>query len=125
MSDPHSFSNSVASARVKPSKSIAAVGFVAGLVFVGFGAFVVIPTFGRFGFVWTAIAAVITAYHGFALISKRGVAAYEVELSAGAGVPSAPVSLEARLSDLKMAHSRGLITTEEYQAQRARTISST
>lgn len=39
--------------KVKPGKTQSRMGFIVGLLFVVFGIFVAIPTFGLFGIVWT------------------------------------------------------------------------
>ena len=49
--------------KVKPGKTQSKIGFVVGLVFVLIGCIVVIPTFGPFGIIWTAIAGVIAFTH--------------------------------------------------------------
>ena len=53
------------SIKVRPGKAQSAMGFAVGLVFVGIGLFVAIPTFGLFGIFWTLIAVVITANLAF------------------------------------------------------------
>jgi hypothetical protein len=107
------------SGRLKQSKPTSAAGFAGGLLFVGLGIFVVIPKFGAFGVVWTAMAAIIACYHGYGLFSRRGVALYELEGDGGQ-----PRSTADRLAELEEAKRKGLITEAEYQMQRSRIISS-
>ena len=49
--------------KVKPGKTQSKMGFVVGILFVILGVFVVIPTFGVFGFIWTGGAAMIAFTH--------------------------------------------------------------
>ena len=52
----------------RPSKTGSVFGGVASCIFVGIGLFVVIPTFGAFGILWTLIAAggaVMSFYQAF------------------------------------------------------------
>ena len=49
--------------KVRPGKTQSKMGFVVGILFVIIGCFVVIPTFGLFGVVWTGIAAMIAFSH--------------------------------------------------------------
>ena len=99
---------------------MSAVGFFGGFVFLGLGLFLIIPIFGVFGVIWTVFAGIITAYHGYGLFSKGGVALYEIEAES----QSRPViSFVDRLSKLEEAKSRGLISESEYQTQRNRILS--
>ena len=66
------------SIKVKPGKTQSTMGFVTGLIFVGIGLFVVIPTFGPFGIFWTLIAVAITAVNGVNAFGKKGVASHEI-----------------------------------------------
>ena len=45
--------------KVKPGKTQSKMGFIVGILFVVLGVFVVIPTFGLFGLIWTGVAAMI------------------------------------------------------------------
>jgi len=110
------------SARIKQGKASSVAGLLGGLLFLGIGVLVVIPTFGGFGVVWTIVAGIIATYHAIALFSRRGVALYDVEGSDTGRVGS---GLSERLADLEEAKDRGLITAQEYEAQRARIISNT
>ena len=64
--------------RVKPGKGQSAMGMAAGIVFCLIGLFVVIPTFGLFGVLWTAMAAIITVTNGINAFSDRGVSSHEI-----------------------------------------------
>jgi hypothetical protein len=106
--------------RLKQSKPISAVGFFGGILFIGLGVFLMIPTFGSFGIIWTVFAAIITAYHGYGLFSKRGVSLYEVEAESHSGSRSSPAD---RLTKLEDAKNRGLVSESEYKTQRNRILS--
>ena len=58
---------------VRPSKPAAAFGLAVGVVFILLGLFVVIPQFGPFGLLWTAVALIITILNGVNAFSERGV----------------------------------------------------
>ena len=55
----------------RPSKAGSVFGGVAGIIFVGIGLFVVIPTFGPFGVLWTLLAAGITAASFYQAFGKK------------------------------------------------------
>lgn len=105
--------------KVKPGKTQSAMGFAVGLVFVGIGLFVVIPTFGPFGIFWTLIAVVITVMNGMNAFGKKGVASHEIVIEEGEDTRSEESSVERRLEETKDLYERGLITREEYEAKRA------
>ena len=48
---------------VRPGKSQSKIGFITGIIFCLIGVFVVIPTFGLFGIVWTIFAGLIAYSH--------------------------------------------------------------
>jgi len=108
------------SGRVKQSKAISAVGFLVGLLFVAIGIAGVTPTFGFFGIVWTAVAGIIAAYHGYALFSDRGASMYEIQIDQG---KNGVRTIDERLRELEGAKNKGIITDVEYQTQRAKIIS--
>lgn len=58
---------------VRPSKPAAAFGLAVGVVFILLGLFIVIPQFGPFGLLWTAVALIITILNGVNAFSERGV----------------------------------------------------
>jgi hypothetical protein len=70
---------------VKPGKAVSALGMVLGGLFILLGVFLVIPTFGAFGWVWTAGAAAIVIYYAFNFFSKQGISAYEVNVEDSGG----------------------------------------
>ena len=106
------------SIKVKPGKAQSTMGFVTGLIFVGIGLFVVIPTFGPFGIFWTLIAVAITVTNGVNAFGKKGVASHEIVVEDGAAGEDQPTA-QQRLEEARNLYDRGLITKEEYEAKRA------
>ena len=110
--------------RVKPSRAQSMVGFVGGLIFVGIGVFVVIPTFGPFGVLWTLIAVVITVVNGVNAFGKKGIPTMEIyteeEEHRAGQFPTASNTLDARgrLEQLEGLKEAGLLTQEEYDQKR-------
>lgn len=111
--------------KVQPGKTQSKMGFVIGILFVIIGCFIVIPTFGPFGIVWTAIAGVIafTNYkNGF---SDEGIATHEIIIEDNAEGPKTfddrfddREDIEAKLIKLNSLYEQRLITMEEYDAKR-------
>ena len=64
--------------KVKPGKTQSKIGFIVGILFVILGVFVVIPTFGLFGLIWTGVAAMIAFTHYKNGFSDEGVATHEI-----------------------------------------------
>ena len=106
--------------RLKQSRAVSAVGFFAGILFVGIGLFVMIPIFGMFGIIWTLIATVIGAVHGYGFFSKRGVVLYEAEI--GGGLASQK-TLSGKLQEIEEARREGHISESEYLDLRKRALS--
>lgn len=113
--------------KVKPGKAQSKMGFIVGLVFVGIGIFIAIPTFGLFGIFWTAIAAFIAYSHYKNGFTDEGFPTHEIiidedELSAmretGGSGDFAGDDIEERLKNLASLYDQGLITGEEYEAKR-------
>ncbi len=110
--------------RVKPGKGQSTAGFIGGLLFVLLGIFVVIPTFGAFGLVWTLVAAVICGVNAVNAFSDKGVASHEILIDEDeerlSGQPAESRGDPAeRLEKLRELYERRLITEEEYQKRRA------
>ena len=115
---------------VRPSKPAAAFGLAVGVVFILLGLFVVIPQFGPFGLLWTAVALIITILNGVNAFSERGVPSGVIHIEDEADglapppaavppQPSSPAkSPEERLETLRGLHQQGLITAEEYDRRR-------
>jgi len=116
--------------KVRPGKTQSRIGFVVGILFVLLGCVVVIPTFGLFGIIWTALAGMI-AYMNFKNgFSDKGVASHEIIIEDGTegmyerygthemqGYDSSE-DIEAKLIKLTSLYEQRLITKEEYDAKR-------
>ena len=72
--------------KVKPGKTQSKIGFVVGVIFVFLGCVMVIPTFGAFGLLWTAIAGIIAFSHFKNGFSEDGVATHEIIIEDGDNV---------------------------------------
>ena len=107
--------------KVKPGKTQSKMGFIVGILFVILGVFVVIPTFGLFGLIWTGVAAMIafTNYkNGF---SDEGVATHEIVIEDSMERPNTyddGEDIEAKLIKLNSLYEQRLITKEEYDEKR-------
>ncbi len=118
----------------RPSKASGAMGAVFGGVFVLIGLFVVIPTFGAFGILWTLFAAAIMGFNLYAAFGKNKNGTYneymgqqvDIEQDTGAGfsVPEESENrggasdIEERLQQLLRLYETGLITRDEYDSKR-------
>jgi hypothetical protein len=100
---------------VKPGKAASAAGMVVGGLFILLGVAVVIPTFGAFGLVWTAVAGVIALYYAYNFFSSRGLSTYQLDVESPEGVED----LDASLRKLARLKADGLLTDEEYERKRA------
>ena len=107
----------------RPSKQSSIAGGVAGSIFVLIGLFVVIPTFGPFGILWTLFAAVIAGmslYQGFG----KGYVGPEINIENLNGLDDIPSpvgggpSSQDRLTELRALYDQSLITQEEYEEKR-------
>ena len=103
----------------RPNKAQSVFGGVVGLVFVGIGVGVAIPSFGLFGIFWTLVAVGITIFNFYQAFGKRyigpeiSIEDEETVNTAPAGNPSA-----VRLQQLQSLYDQGLVTQEEYEAKR-------
>lgn len=105
----------------RPSKGQSVFGAVVGVVFILIGIFVVIPTFGAFGILWTLIAVGITGMNVYEAFGKNYVGPEihieeEGETPFGGSQPSG--STEERLRELQRLYDQRLITQEEYETKR-------
>ena len=111
--------------KVKPGKTQSKMGFIVGILFVVLGIFVVIPTFGLFGLIWTGVAAMIafTKYkNGF---SDEGVATHEIVIEDGMEMTDTydnGEDIEAKLIKLNSLYEQRLITKEEYDEKRKKLL---
>ena len=106
----------------RPSKSQSTFGAVVGVIFILIGIFVVIPTFGPFGILWTLMAVGITGMNAYQAFGKKYVGPEihieEEETSGSSGQSFAPGSTEERLRELRSLYDQRLITQEEYEQKR-------
>jgi len=103
---------------IKPGKAASIVGMVIGSLFVLLGIVVIIPTFGVFGIVWTAVAGVIALFYAYNFFSNRGMSAYEIDVESSDGVEDLDTSLR-KLAKLK---DDGLLSDQEYEQKRAEVL---
>jgi hypothetical protein len=96
---------------VRPGKPVSLLGMVAGGLFVVLGVTVILPIFGGFGLVWTALAALIALYHAYNFFSTKGVSTYEVNVQSQ--------SFDAQLRELAKLREDGLLSQEEFERKRA------
>ena len=105
----------------RPGKSAGVFGIVWGGIFVLIGLFVVIPTFGAFGILWTVGAAAITifnAYQAFGKGYQGPEISFEEDPDAAAAPPEEGGAVEQRLQQLRSHYDQRLITQEEYEEKR-------
>lgn len=111
----------------RPSKQLSLMGGIFGGVFILLGIFMVIPTFGPFGILWTLFAVVITGVNLYQAFGK-GYVGPEIHIEDEDGgesletspSPSAPAgsSAQERLTRLRGLYDQRLITQEEYEEKR-------
>ena len=94
----------------RPSKSSGVFGGVVGVIFVLIGVFVVIPTFGPFGILWTLFA---VGYVGPEIHIEE-----DDEGTCETPAPVGGVSAQDRLTELRALYDQRLITQEEYEEKR-------
>ena len=109
--------------RVKPGKGQAMAGLIGGGLFCLIGLFFVIPTFGFFGIIWTAFAAVITVTHAINVFSDKGVATHEIVIDDDAVIEGvSPSDVKDRLETLRQLRDDGTISAEEYEEKRKKIL---
>ncbi|MBS6281624.1 MAG: SHOCT domain-containing protein [Oscillospiraceae bacterium] len=98
-------------------------GGVVGVIFVLIGVFVVIPTFGPFGILWTLFAVAITGMNLYQAFGK-GYVGPEIHIeeddegTCETPAPVGGVSAQDRLTELRALYDQRLITQEEYEEKR-------
>lgn len=116
----------------RPSKANSAIGAIWGGVFVLIGLFVVIPTFGAFGLLWTLGAAVITGMNVYQGFGKHYVGpeicvedeepgperAAPPPAQTHDHIPSTAPDARRRLEQLESLKNAGLIDDREYREKR-------
>lgn len=106
--------------RVKPSKGQSLAGFFMGIIFCLIVLFIVIPSFGPFGFVWTLFAIIITVMNGLNAFSDKGIASHEITIDDDFNQNSTEYrkTSEERMNELQSMYEKGMITEDEYQKKR-------
>ena len=97
---------------VRPGKTQSVAGIIIGIVFLLIGIFMVIPTFGPFGLLWTGIVVIMLAMNLYNVFSKKGIVSHEISVEYNEN------DIEKRLETLKSMYDKGLITAEEYADKR-------
>ena len=114
-----------------PDKSSAVISGIFGVIFVLIGIFVVIPSSGLFGLLWTAAALVFTVSNFRHIFPKKSAGPNPhtgqeertpppVSRDAGSAParPTNQLDREGRLDQLKRLKEAGLLSDEEYRAKR-------
>ena len=110
--------------RYRPSKASCIFSGIVGIIFSCIGLFVVIPSFGPFGILWTLIAIGITVYQFAMAAGKVSMGSWSIEDETsekedGFGAEnSTGKSAQDRLTELQNLYDRRLITQEEYEQKR-------
>src|SRR6266851_2738954 len=99
---------------LKPGKAASVLGMIVGGIFVLLGVTIVIPTFGAFGLLWTAVAAAMSLFYAYNFFSRSGVSIYQMDIDSPGNVEDLDGSLR-KLAKLK---EDGLITDKEYEQKR-------
>ncbi len=105
---------------VRPGKTQSAASVAVGVIFLLIGIFIVIPSFGPFGFLWTAIVGVMIVMNLYNLFSDKGIVSHEIKIEDNEddkddSYEDTARESEHRLETLKSMHDKGLITDEEYE----------
>lgn len=103
---------------VKPGKTQSAASIAVGAIFLLIGIFIVIPTFGPFGFFWTAIVAVMIIMNIYNLVSQKGIVSHEIKIEDDEDIRDETDDSEYRLMKIKNMYDKGLITLEEYEEKK-------
>ena len=105
--------------RYRPSKASCIFSGIVGIIFTGIGVFVVIPTFGAFGILWTLIALGMTIYQFAMAAGKVSMGSWSIEEDGtGAANGEDGKSAQDRLTELQNLYDRRLISQEEYEKKR-------
>jgi len=115
------------------------MGGVVGVVFCLIGLFVVIPSAGPFGVLWTAVAVFITGSNLYNAFSEKGMASHTIEIDEEGNGSSPPFgaegyapmyesrpenrveaadTVEERLERLNDLYDKRLVTQREYEEKR-------
>lgn len=113
---------------VRPGKGQSKFGFVVGIIFCLIGLFIVVPTFGVFGILWTAVAGYITFVNYRNGFTNKQIDSHVIEIEEGHSYSSdedftgvgeqEKESVEERLKKLTNLYVQSLITREEYEQKK-------
>lgn len=116
----------------RQSKAAGTIGTIWGGVFVLIGLFIIIPTFGPFGLLWTLGAAAITGMNAYQAFGKKYVGpeihiedeeptqrpAPSPHAETHDHISSTALGVKQRLEQLESLKSAGLIDDREYREKR-------
>lgn len=114
--------------KVKPGKTQSKLGFGVGIIFVIIGCVLVIPTFGPFGILWTAVAGFIAYSHYKNAFTNEGMATHEIVIDENVDTygttetTTEQEDIEEKLKKLESLYNQGLITHAEYEQKRKEII---
>ncbi|MFZ2539317.1 MAG: SHOCT domain-containing protein [Oscillospiraceae bacterium] len=109
--------------RITAKKAQSIIGFSVSIFFVGVGLFVLVPTVGAFGILWTLFALVICILNVKNAFPKKSMNRYQNTVEDNNLRNSAPArslqpNPEERLLSLMELYDKGLIEKEEYEQKR-------
>jgi hypothetical protein len=112
----------------KPSKATSVISVVMGGIFIYLGIDLLVPLIAIIGWLWTAMAIMITGYHLINIFSPNGVAEshFDIEQSnLNSQSNNLGNSINHRLDKLEKLLVNNTITLDEYKKQRKRILSET
>ena len=102
---------------VRPGKGQSKAGFIVGIAFCLIGLVVVVPTFGLFGILWTAVAGYITYVNYRNGFTDKKIDSHVIEIDESEEKQEEE-SVEERLKKLQSLYDQALITREEYEQKK-------
>lgn len=102
---------------VRPGKGQSKAGFIVGIAFCLIGLVVVVPTFGLFGILWTAVAGYITYVNYRNGFTDKKIDSHVIEIDESVEAQEEE-SVEERLKQLTNLYVQSLITREEYEQKK-------
>lgn len=102
---------------VRPGKGQSKMGLIVGIIFCLIGLVVVVPTFGLFGILWTAVAGYITYVNYRNGFTDKKIDSHVIEIDESGEVQEEE-SVEERLKQLTNLYVQSLITREEYEQKK-------
>ena len=102
---------------VRPGKGQSKFGFIVGIIFCLIGLVVVVPTFGLFGLLWTAVACYITYVNYRNGFTDKKIDSHVIEIDESEEKQEEE-SVEERLKKLQSLYDQALITRDEYEQKK-------